>query len=189
MPGSLSEKDSKLILELREAGVFQDVDQHLIDQSNGIILVTCSDADRFPEIFSHQVRMQADCRADPRIHTLAWNGGALACAPNSPINKRRGDEQIFLDQVAGARELKSINQVVLGAHWLCGMAAYFHLSLEEVLALQMSAKSEIKRLNRGIQVACFFPIDYGKKQRTYFLSRPHWEEWAGKSGIPAFAGC
>lgn len=189
MAGRLSEKDLGLILELREAEVLQDVKSHLIDQRNGIILVTCADGDRFPDIFQHQVRIQADCRNDPRIHTLAWNGGALACAPHSPINKREGDEQVFLDQVRGARELKSIDQVVLDAHAPCGMAGHHHLSIEEVLALQLSAKAEIKRLNSGIRAVCFFPVDYGDKQRTYFLSCQHWKQWAGEHGVPAVAGC
>ncbi len=176
-------KDLEFISELREAEVLQPIKNHLIDQSNGVILVTCSDGDRFPEIFQHQVRLQADCRPDPRIHVLAWHGGALACATRSPINRRKDAHNVFLDQIKDARELKGINTVVLEGHYPCGAAGLFEVGLERCLALQIAAKMNVRRLNNGIHVACFFPVYNGKRQQTFFFSREKWEVWAQKRGI------
>jgi len=188
MAGQLTGKDRELIRELRKAGVLRDVENNRIDQTNGVILVTCSDADRFCDIFMHQVHMQAGCRPDPRIHVFGWHGGALACAPCSPINRRKHADEVFLDQIADARALKEIDVVALYAHAPCGAAELHAVSLENMLALQMRAKSKIKALNQGIKVVCFFHVDYGKgKQRTYFLSRPSWQQWAEDRGIRAIA--
>jgi hypothetical protein len=183
----LSAKDLEFISELKEAEVFQPIKGHLIDQSKGVILVTCSDGDRFPEIFQHQVRLQADCRPDPRIHVLAWHGGALACATCSPVNRRKGAHKVFLDQIKDAREWKNIDTVVLEAHGPCGAAGFFGVSLEQCLALQIGAKKNVRRLNKGIQVSCFFPVFDGEKQKTFFFSREKWEPWAQKRGIRAIA--
>ncbi len=180
--------DRAFIEKLRKAGVFLDVENHLIDQTAGVILVTCSDADRFCDIFMHQIYMQSGCRPDPRIHVLAWHGGALACAPCSPINRRKHADDVFLDQIIDARALKGINVVALYAHAPCGAAGHHGVSLERVIALQVRAKRRIKALNEGVMVVCFFHVDYGNgKQRTYFLCREKWEQWAEAHGIQAIA--
>lgn len=181
MAGELLKQECELVAELRSEGVLRDVDGHLLDQKDGVILITCSDGDRFFDIFQHQCRMQAEHRQglDPRTHVFAWHGGALACAPCSPINKRDEDHLVFLNQITAARNMKQIDIVALYAHAPCGAACASGISLEESLLLQMQAKAEIKNLNRGIKVACFFAVDYdGCKKRTYFLSRENWEHWA-----------
>jgi len=182
MAGQLSHNDLDFIKTLRQSGVLQDVDGHRLDQRNGVILVTCADGDRFYDIFEHQVKMQAGQRLDPLIHVLSWHGGALACAPRSPVNKRKRAHEVFLDQIADARAIKGINVVALDAHAPCGAAALGNVDLPRCIALHIRAKTKIKTLNQGIEVACFFPVDYGGgKKRTYFLSRARWEKWAKKN--------
>jgi hypothetical protein len=175
----LSESDYRLIREWREFGVLQDVDDHRLDQREGVILITCSDGDRFCDIFAKQVRMvEGQCK-DPRIHTFAWNGGILRIAPGSPANKpgRTTDEDL-LDEVADARAMKGINLVAGYSHIPCGKAGACKISPEQVIRLHIAAKRRIKELNRGIKVANFCHIDYGNgSKRTYFLSRCSWEEW------------
>lgn len=184
----LSTKDRGLIKSLWRAGVLQDVEEHLIDQKNGVIIITCSDGDRFPDVFQYQVKMQMKQRPDPRIHVLAWHGGALACAPCSPINKRKHADLVFLDQVSDAREMKGINTVVLYAHAICSAAHLNGVDIEESLALQIRAKSKIKTLNSGIVVVPFFHVDYGEgRKQTYFVSRENWERWASTHGIRSIA--
>jgi len=188
MSGQLSVADRAFIRVLRDANVLQDVRKHLLDQSNGAIFVGCSDADRFGDIFKHHADMQTSCRTDPRIHVLAWHGGALACAPCSPINRRKHADEVFLDQITDARALKGINLVALYAHAPCGAAGLHGVSLERALAIQIRAKLRIKMLNNGIQVACFFHVDYGEGvKRTYFFSRERWEAWATEHSIRAIA--
>lgn len=184
----ISKKECAFIAELRKAGALQDVNKHLVDQSNGVILITCSDGDRFPDIFEYQVAMQSGQRSDSRIHVFAWHGGAIACTPCSPINSIKHADRIFLDQIRVAREMKGINTVALYAHAPCGAAAANDVDLEKVIALLIRAKTKIKSLNKGIEVFPFFHVDYGDcRKRTYFLSRPHWENWARIAGISAIA--
>ncbi len=184
MIGKLSPKDRELVKQLRQAEVFQDVDEHRLNQRNGVILVACADGDRFPDVFRYQCKMQAGHRADPRVHALTWHGGAIACAPCSPVNKRKHADAVFLDQIADARALKDIDVVALYAHIPCSAAAKNNVSLTTAIALQMRAKAKIKAMNHGIDVACFFHVDYGGGvKRTYFLCRAKWEAWATENNI------
>ncbi len=184
MAGQLSREDLTFIKELRKAGVLQNVEGHRLDQRNGIISVNCADGDRFYDIVQYQAKMQAGQRLDldPRIHSLSWHGGALACAPDSPVNKRKLAYEVFLDQITDARAIKDINVVALGAHGPCGAAALCGINLPRSIRLHVRAKTKIKMLNKGIEVACFFHVDYGNdKKRTYFLSRERWEKWMKRS--------
>jgi hypothetical protein len=184
----LSRRDAELVVALREAAVLQDVRERLLDQKDGVILISCSDGDRFCDIFLRQVHMQSSCRHDPRIHVFAWHGGALACAPCCPINESKNDNRVFLRQISQARKMKGINLVALYAHAPCGAAGGTGLSLEEVFAFHFRAKMQIKTLNQGIQVIPFFHVDHGNgRQRTYFLSRTHWETWAERHRVRAIA--
>ncbi len=184
----LSKENLELIGVLRGAGVFLDIAEHLLDQRAGAILITCSDADQFAEVFHHQEKLQASQRSRPRIHTFAWHGGALACAPCSPINKRKHAHLVYLDQIGDAPAMKDINVVIARAHAPCAAARDNNVGLEEVLALQFRAKQQIKTLNKGIVTACFFDVDYGgERKRTYFVSHRKWDEWATNRGIRAIA--
>jgi hypothetical protein len=185
MTGKLSPKDRELVKQLRQAEVLQDVDDHRLNQRNGVILVACADGDRFPDVFRYQCKTQAGYRADPRVHALTWRGGAIACAPCSPVNKRKHADAVFLDQIADARALKDIDVVALYAHIPCSAAAKNNVSLTTAIALQIRAKAKIKAMNHGIDVACFFHVDYGGVKRTYFLCRAKWEAWAAENNIPS----
>jgi hypothetical protein len=184
MAGQLSRKDHALVKQLRQADVLQDVEEGRLDQRNGVILVACADGDRFPDVFRYQCKMQAGYRPAPRVHTLAWHGGAIACAPCSPVNKGKYAEEVFLKQITAARELKDIDVVALYAHAPCSAAAKNNVPLTTVIALQLRAKAKIKAMNPGIDVACFFHVDYGDGvQRTYFLCHAQWEAWAKANNI------
>ena len=73
----LSANDMAIVCALRRANVLQDTASHLLDQRDGVILVTCPDGDHFYDIFSRQVEMQTNQCSDPRIHTFGWHGGAV----------------------------------------------------------------------------------------------------------------
>ena len=184
----LTRHEKSVIAEWKKFGVLQDIEEHLLDQANGAILVTCSDADQFGEVFRHQCNLQISHRPEPRVHTFAWHGGALACAPCSPVNKRKHAHLVFLDQVSDARILKDIHVVVSRIHAPCGAARMNAVEIEEEMAIHIRAKQQIKNLNQGIVVACFFDVDYGDgKKRTLFVSREKWEMWAEQHGIPSIA--
>jgi len=174
----LSPIDRQLIEELLEANALQSVNEHLLDQRNGAITVTCADGDQFPDVFWQHTKFQQTQRQNPRIHALSWHGGALACAPCSPVNKIKRADSVFMEQIADAREIKGIDLVALYVHGPCGAAYRKRLNIAQVLAHQHRAKRKVETLNHGVQAASFLHIDYGDKKRTYFVSRKNWEAWA-----------
>jgi hypothetical protein len=188
----LTKAEFSLIRDLHESGVLQDVKTHLIDQEQGAIIVTCSDGDQFYDIFNQHVAWQAGQRPNnPRVHVLANHGGPFAYAPCSPIHRVRHTDKVLVPQIADARAMKGINTVVLHGHAKCGAANLANTSIEQCIALQMRAKANIKTLNHGIVVVPFFQVDYGSwkngEKHSYFFSRPDWEVWAHKHGVPAIA--
>jgi hypothetical protein len=112
----LSKDDQKLIEALRRARVLQDIDEYRINLKDGIILISCGDADRFPDILQHQQKIQLKCRTHHRIHLHTCNGGALAYAPNSPVNKFKQAHRAYLSQLPDSQFLKKIETVVDLAH-------------------------------------------------------------------------
>ncbi|MEK7188950.1 MAG: hypothetical protein AAB671_00380 [Patescibacteria group bacterium] len=174
----LSENDAAAIRSLRQNNVLQDVAGHLLDQRDGVILVTCPDGDHFHDIFSQQMMMQNRHRADPRIHPFNWHGGAIRLVADSPANQYPNEHLIFLDEIRDARSLKSINTVALYNHVQCGKAASCGIDFLQLMRLHMRAKAAIREMNSGISVACFLHVTYASGQRrTYFVSRPDWERW------------
>jgi hypothetical protein len=190
MAGHLSEADRVLIQQLREAEVLQDIDRHQLDLRQGVILITCSDGHRFPNIFNHQSSLMLEAGVEPIIHTLSWHGGALACAPCSPINRRKDDHKVFLEQVSDAIKLKGIYTILSHAHAPCGAAGLHGVDLTLEIALHMRAKDMMKKLentfSKEIKVVPHFDVDYGEgKQRTYYLCRTKWGIWANEHGVKA----
>lgn len=180
---TISAADAKIVASLREANVLQDVAGHLLDQRQGVIFVTCPDGDHFFDIFNHQLEMQEGQCHDKRIHTFGWHGGALRLAPHSPANRRPDEHQIFLEEIRDAREIKGINTVVLYNHAQCGKAGACNIDFLQLMRLHMQAKAAVKAMNGGISVACFLHVTYpDRRRRTYFVSRPDWDQWIDTSG-------
>jgi hypothetical protein len=173
----LSEEDRRLIKDLREFGVFQNIEGHRIDQSNGAVVVCCADADQFQDGYNHHCQIQLQQRRNPRIHPLSWNGGAMTCIENSPVNRLANSYIEFLGQITDARILKGINPVLVETHAPCGAAHLHKISLANQLAIHVEAKKNIRALNPDATLACTFHVDYGNSKRRYFFSRPRWEIW------------
>jgi hypothetical protein len=164
--------------------VLRDVENHRLDQRNGVILISCSDGDQFCDIFKYQENAQVDCRSHPRIHVFTCHGGALAYAPYSPVNRQSRAHRVHLSQIPDARNMKNINAIALYAHAPCAAVALCNLPMEKAVALQFKAKQTIKNLNEGIDVACFFHVDHeNDRKRTYFLCREAWESWAEENSV------
>lgn len=178
----LSSNDEATVRALRAANVLQDIASHRLDQKDGVILLTCSDGDHFFDIFSRQLEMQQGQCHDKRIHVLAWHGGSLRLVAGSPANKQPNEHEIFLEEVQFARNGKGMNTVALYAHAVCGKADACDIDFLRLMRLHMQAKNAVKQMNNGISVACFLHITYpDMRRRTYFVSRPHWDQWIGTS--------
>jgi hypothetical protein len=177
----LSDNDTLTILRLRDQNVLKEVGPHLIDQSQGAILVSCADGDQIPDIFTYHAEMQNGHRKDPRIHMFGWNGGALRLAPDSPANKVGHTTQLdLLQDIGDALHMKQMSVVALYVHAPCGKAKASGISVYDTVRLLFAAKDTVKIAFPDIKVACFCHVDFGpnferfgKKRRklTYFASR------------------
>ena len=180
---TLSDEDRQAIelLRRKDVGVLCNVSAHLINETNGAMVVTCSDSDQLRDVFRHHEKVCRHHRANTRIHMFSLNGGAKLIAESSPL-RVHNEDQVLLAHITAARSMKQIETVVLYAHAPCG-AAYGHdLPFYRVLELLFEGKERVKREIPGIKVACFCHIDYGNnKKRTYFVSRERWVDWVQKS--------
>lgn len=176
--GYLNEADRELIRRLRSEGVLIDVDAHRLDMKNGVIMVTCSDGDQIADIFGTQSRFVQECRSDPRVHTIALNGGAIAIPQNSPLNFDVRKDEVIIYDIRGAMELKGINTIALYGHAPCGAAGLCCLDVLNVMELLVEGKERLKReIGDSVKVACFVHVDYHDSKRTYFMSADSWREW------------
>lgn len=158
-------------------GVLGDVEGHRIDESQGVIMVTCADGDQFEDVFHHHSDICRSHRCNTRIHPLSLNGGAKLIAKNSPL-QTAGEDQVLLNNILGAHKLKGIDTVVLYAHAPCGAAYSNGVSFLEVMQLLFGGKQRVKNLDPSLKVACFCHIDFGDgKKRTYFAKRDLWLEY------------
>ncbi len=168
------EADYTLIASLREQDILLAVDGHRLEQTQGVILVSCGDGDQFVDLFVTQTGLQICRPHSPRVHTFAWNGGALRLDNTIDIGNVFS---VFLQEILDACVLKDIGTVALYAHYPCGKAALAHMTLLDVLRSLIRAKFAVKqaRNNEG-SVACFFHVNYlgddidkNPRKRTYFV--------------------
>jgi len=172
--GHLSDADRGAYSLLREQQILVDVDSHRLDLSAGVILVACSDGDQLPDIFNNISHSFAGQRSTARIHTIALNGGALLLPANSPLVTAHREDEVLLEHIRVARQLKGIDTIALYTHAPCGAGTIAGLTLKQEIDLLLSAKSRIKEEFSDAKVACFCHIDRGDSKRTYFVSRNRW---------------
>ena len=174
--GHLNDLDREYLKKLRQDGFLSDVDSHLLDQKDGVIMVTCADGDQMPDVFKKQSEYLSTQRKTARIHTLALNGGALVVPADSPLNSELPKGEVIIDDIKGAMLLKGIKTIVLYAHAPCGAAGLCNLSVEQVIKFLVKAKEGLKSAFADIKVACFFHVDWGDHKRTYFISATKWRK-------------
>lgn len=174
----LSYEDFGFICRLKELEILVDVEEYRLDQTNGVVLVSCGDADQMPDIFRHQMKMQNGQRENPRVHTLTWNGGAARLPKDSPMNEPGLLSDItFMKEIADAVWLKNIKTIALYIHTPCGKTANCRMSFQDSIHLVIKAKLRIKNEIPDIRVACFCHVDYGDRKKTKFVSRQQYEKY------------
>ncbi|OHA63375.1 MAG: hypothetical protein A2842_01445 [Candidatus Wildermuthbacteria bacterium RIFCSPHIGHO2_01_FULL_48_25] len=171
----LSEIDVRLIRELRNSSVLQDVADDRLQQANGVILVVCGDGDEIPELLEF-VKLRLNSQGLPaRTHLIALNGGALRIPRNSPVNSWNEGEMV-LQEIRDAMVLKGIRTVNIYAHAPCGKARVAGFSIIRVVEVLLDAGERIRREIRDCNVASFLHIDRGDR-RTYYVSEKAWCAW------------
>ncbi len=178
----LTEGELKLITQLRQDGVLENVNNHRLDPK-GVILVACGDCDRFPDIYRHKRRSYRQAgKRHARLHLHCWNGGALRLVPGSPANKPgRSTAVDFQEDVLESERIKRLHTVALYVHRPCAKAANSKMGLLQQMLMLYGAKRELKKKNNKLHVACFVHIDYGtrrnKRQKSYFMSCTKFISW------------
>lgn len=177
---SLTPEDRVVIDRMRQRRkkppVLQSLKGHRLNQSDGIILVSCGDCDQFADIFEQKIRMQKDQRLDTRIHPITPNGGPIRLVHDSPANKPgRTYDLDLMDDILFVARKKVVRTVALVIHLPCGHAAEHSLAFFQMLRLLIQAKHQLKTEGAPYiqRVACFLHVDYQdeKGKRTYFVSR------------------
>lgn len=179
----LSEKDRRILKDLRKNEVLIDIEGHRFSEhSAGHILVFCGDGDQSLDLLNHHIGLMTGQREQCRPHLLALNGGALHLPPCSPVSKN-GEGKVLRQQIKDAAALKGIQTVVLYSHAPCGAAKAAEIGLLEQLRLLMRAKLFIKKTLPLLEVLCLLHVDNGEgNKRTYFVSRNEWDEWTRRKG-------
>ena len=144
---TLSADDVRLIRKLRDCGALEDVAEHRLDQSRGVIAVPCSDGDRMFDVFEHLTRIQAGQRPGmhPLVHLLPRHGGALRLVKGAPVNRPGSTiDDDLMDEINAARFGKGINTIALYAHAPCMHTEASRVGLVQSLGLLLGAKWRVR---------------------------------------------
>jgi hypothetical protein len=185
-------KDYQDILSYRKFGILNDVVDHNLQTSNGIVMVVCPDCDRFFDKYNYKASLMnlRGNAEDPRVHPLSTHAGALRLIPpdinltlDPPLNNpTRTRDLDLIDEIREALALKSIYEVALYMHWPCGKASACNINLGQALEILAASKkrflespSEIKVPHFSeVNVVTYCHIDYCQfeegKKRTYFAN-------------------
>jgi hypothetical protein len=179
--GKITKEQRQELVRIRSAGVLEEVKPHYLDLSHGAIIVPCSDGDQMDDLYVHMREVCKGQLPEPRLHTLALNGGAPLMSGDWP-DPRPGE--VLVSMIKEARDLKQIGTAILFSHAPCGAAAKNSYSVEHMINLLILAKSRLKTDCRDFRVICFFHVDWDngseggeRKQRTYFISRSRWLDY------------
>lgn len=147
-----------------------------LDLLLGHIAVFCGDCDQADELIKQQEHYCRERSAEPRIHRLSLNGGALRIAERTPIYAGDGADRVLLQDIGATLVMKGIRTVVLFGHAPCVAARMFGLNAQESVRLLLAAKRRVRATVEvavpRVIVACKMHVDWGgTKRNTYFLKR------------------
>lgn len=186
---TLSDRDRAIIRSMRTVEALEDLDGHRLNPE-GIVLVTCPDADQYADIYGYTAGLFESCHnCKPRIHALGCNGGPLRLPKKSTLNERGSStSKDLMKDIAEALIMKGLDTVVLLSHVPCGKATRANLDFIKTASLTFMAKVQIKRTIETIRVRVpvFFQVDYGNIKRTYFMSAASFATWCATHGNEFF---
>lgn len=174
----VNSEEQKVIEGLKARGVLELLDPQKMKDG---VLVLCGDCDRSADKFDHyrhtlQLRGQG-----PRIHLVALNGGPLNLVhPHSDDLRERTAIQTFLleNQILGSLVLKGLPRTIFMAHWPCGQAEGWNLTMTQAFELLAAAVRKAKhRLGSDYEVVAHVHLDKGETKRTYHFCVHRWQEW------------
>lgn len=179
-PANLISYNDPEIRRLRDLGILAEVHADQIPVENGLILVSCSDKNRFHDIFSHLGSICGD-----KIHTFAWHGGGLRITPDSPTNvTSHGFDEHALAEIRDAvNVVANTTTIVLLAHLPCGKARLANMTWQQVFTNLCNSKRRLKgEFQQKVNVLTLVHIHFWdeesetERKRTYFLDPHRWME-------------
>jgi hypothetical protein len=182
-------EEREAINSLMHFGVFLKVDPNLLDRSNGIVDVGCSDGDQFEDRYLTQCGYQLEQRPDPRIHPITLNGGPLVCAKSFSVNRFPTTADEILGQIYDSTNMKGIVSVVLEGHAPCGVARKFGLTVERQLNLQVEVHAAVRAMGRpNVDVVNHFHVGFNRtEKKTFFVKRQQFAKWLQVYGASILA--
>ncbi len=147
--------------------VLDDVVHDEIELEKGVIVIMCSDGDRFlggllsiAGMFSTNHRwttriaswikrttllfVWAFLHIYPRMHVMSWHAGAHRLVKNSRTNlPGRATDKDLLAEIMAAIELKNIHQIILLDHCACGKLTKHNFTVEEQFHSIVHARDRI----------------------------------------------
>ena len=180
-PLVLNKEVADIIADMKQFGVLCNLDDHRLDDHRPAAMVSCSDglyADDLRE--RHRgLKMKSGLCSQPLLHNLAWHGGALALAHNSPLNSHLCEDEVFFSQVTKAYKL-GYTAIPLYAHVPCKAANACNLGFWQLMHTLMAAKTRVKLIGADVVASAFLHIDYGHALDAAWVNREAWVEWAVK---------
>lgn len=198
----LSAREVALIRQLRQDGVLRDVDPKKFETQR-LVMVTCADGDRLPEILSYHGRLVglgSASSGNPCHQTFALNGGGLLLAHESPlVHPRHHVETLLRKQIQAAIDMKGLAlngrpTVILYTHAPCGAAGAAKMSILQQLTTLAQAKNGHKAIEatemtpeemreKGWRMPLFFHVHFPATasksacDRSYCVSSRIFYEW------------
>lgn len=170
MQTQLVQPNDPFIRRLRELNILQNLDRKRIKRANGIILVGCSDKNRFFDLFLHLWFLCMQWK----IHTFAWHGGALRLPSGSAANTGNSPGfalDLLKELLDAVMTVAKTPTIVLSVHMPCGKARLSGMNKYAVLQTHSEAKDCIKQVigAENVNVHPVVHIHYAERWRLGFL--------------------
>jgi hypothetical protein len=195
-----SDADIQYGIELLEAGALEIMEPLKIDESHGVILGSCPDGRRFPEIFLHHLQ---EChthyrRLDHCIHPIISPGGGASFSDQSPLGRiKTGDSEVLnwlqdlghivspelpsyqfnLWKMEFAIKNLDINTFADYIHWPCKAALDLGLTLKDLIRYQWLSKQLVRSRWEKLTISCFVHFHYGMWKRGPYKGTQCFKTW------------
>lgn len=153
---------------------------HLIDLSNGAIVVPCADCDQMDHVYEQVRKLCTIQNLLPRIHMLTANGGAMVLSPDWPDPAGQRKAETLKEEIIEAREMKDIFTVLLFCHAPCGKASKLNMTVETTIRHLLKAKQVVKGMHPRNFVRCIIQVDWQEQavdrpeKEIYFIPNERW---------------
>jgi len=165
----MHECNREYLAKICAEGVLEEVEPASMDLSDGVIMITCADADQFVDYYSHIALISKSVVEKDRTYVLALNGGAFLLSGSWPSQR---ESEILKSHIEEAVKEKNIQTIILYGHISCGAAGMCGLDVPTALYHLAEAKDVAKSINDNVKVICFLHVDEGSgRKTTYHFSR------------------